>query len=136
MGPRMVCVYRATSGVQAHLARLILARFGLFAEVRNEHSVAVMAPLNEIMAEVWVRQDDVEAAHGVLAELDRPPEGRGGLSLAVPTTEGSLSLVTDEPGALSPLEQDGPDRPCPACGAPNPPGFEVCWQCEAHLDEV
>lgn len=134
MRPRLVCVYRARNGVEAHLARMTLARFGLFAEVRNELSVAVMAPLTGIMAEVWVQAADVVEARRVLAELERPPEGRGGLSLTEPGPAGGLSLSEAEPGALS--EPDGPERPCPACGAPNPVGFDICWQCEGALDDA
>lgn len=28
---------------------------------------------------------------------------------------------------------DGPDRPCEACGEPNPPAFELCWSCGADV---
>lgn len=27
----------------------------------------------------------------------------------------------------------GVDRPCPACGEENPPGFEICWNCGADV---
>ena len=132
MSSALVCVYRATTGVQAHMARVALTRYGLWSVVRNELSAAAMAPLNQIQAEVWVRADDADDARSVLVDLDRPPEGRGRLSLsALSDNEGALSLSEAQDGELS----EAGERPCPACGAPNPPGVEICWACEAALPE-
>ncbi len=48
-----------------------------------------------------------------------------------------LVAVPDQAAAEALIDQarrtDGPDRPCAACGEPNPPAFELCWSCGADV---
>ena len=82
--------------------RNYLAQHNIQAEMRNEFSAGVMSELGFTNAwpELWVVEEDVEAARLLLEKAD-----------------------------ASTKTEDNQDWLCKYCREENPGTFEVCWQC-------
>lgn len=134
MRSKMLLVYRAPTGLEAHVVRSVLEQHGVPAEVRNEMLAPLAGglPLTDVMVEVWIPEAHAEAAEDLLDTLRRPSEESGRLSLSdAPARAGALSEPLAEPGAVSMHE-----RTCPRCGEDVPPELSECWNCQTELTSL
>lgn len=119
---RMVRVYSARQGLDAHLVKSALQQLDIRAEVRNEtlSGLTGALPVPDTLVEVWIPESSVEAAAEVLLTMQS--------DLREP---GQLSMPNEHPnaGALSVADT----RRCKACGETSPAGFGECWNCQADL---
>lgn len=116
----MLRVHAAANPFEAQIVKSALEQAGLEVVLKNEMlaPLAGALPGPEVMAEVWIREEDVDTAAEILAPI-------------LARQSGELSLQGAEGGELSlGPDDEGADRTCPGCGETSPAHFEECWQCQ------
>lgn len=102
----MYRIYSASNLQEAHLLVGLLRQEGIEAHVFNENAIGGMGEIPFVQAwpEIWLEDErDRGRAEAVIDRFERPADS-----------------------ALPPAR-------CPSCGEENPGGFEICWNCGAHL---
>ncbi len=102
---QMICVYRASHGVEGNLVKGLLESYGLPARLDGEGLAGAYSgvPLASEVR-IMVAEEHEKAARKVISDYENGADTAGGV--------GAMSWA------------------CPGCGESNGASFDHCWQCE------
>ncbi len=125
MRSKLIRVHSAINPFEAQIVKSALEQAGIRTTLRNEllAPLAGALPAPEVMAEVWIEEEDAAAAAEILAPI-------------LERQTGELSLPESGGGELSLEPDDTPDRACANCKETSPAHFAECWQCQTPFEEA